>query len=122
MDADSQGKQWAPVPLPTMLRGLQDLCKWLNYMDGVLTAYNLTSGVYTEWNPIMRKAWETSPVVYATMKWWMFWLGLQLLEKSILLDAVEENKDTQKLLLRWVLGTFAMIIAWHIWLIFNYTS
>lgn len=121
MDTPTKEQKWSPVPLPTGVRGLQDLCKWLNFMDGVMTTYNLTTGVYTEWNPVMRWAWERSPICYAMLKWWLFWLGLRLLEKSIIDDSVRDAKNTQRYILRMILGAFSFLLAWHIWLILHFT-
>lgn len=103
-----------PVPLPTGVRGLQDLCKWLNYIDGILTAHALTEGSATELNLFMRKAWETSPLVYAALKWWLFWVGLNLLEKSILDGKHTDGINTRRNLLRVILGAFSMVLVWHV--------
>ena len=120
MDTDPKDQTWAPVLIPTDVRGLQDLCKWLNFMDAVLTTHNLTTGIYTEWNVIMRKAWETSPFVYAVLKWWLFWLGLRLLERSLLGNSVVDAKNTERDLLRMILGAFSVILMWHVWLILHF--
>lgn len=107
-------QHWVPVPLPTGVRGLQDLCKWLNYIDGILTAHALTQGSSTELNLFMRKAWETSPLVYASLKWWLFWLGLNLLERSFIDGGNMDGVHTRRNLLRGVLGVFTLVLVWHV--------
>lgn len=116
MDPNSEPKDrfWVPVPTPTGVRGLQDLCKWLNYIDGILTAHALTQGSSTELNLFMRKAWESSPLVYAMLKWWLFWLGLNLLERSIVMPSTVDGKNTRRNLLRIILGAFSMVLVWHV--------
>jgi hypothetical protein len=103
-----------PVPLPTGVGGLQDLCKWMNYIDGVLTAHALTQGSADELNIFMRKIWEWSPLAYAALKWWLFWVGLNLLEKSILEGAIPDPTHTRRNLLRFVLGVFTTVLVWHV--------
>lgn len=103
-----------PIPIPTGVRGLQDLCMWLNYTDGVLTAHTLTRGSSTEVNWFMRAAWGVSPVVYASLKWWLFWVGLNLLERSFLVGSPAGDIHTRRTLLRGVLVTFSLILVWHV--------
>jgi len=116
MDPTTETKEplWVPLPLPTGVRGLQDLCKWLNYIDGILTAHALTQGSSTELNLFMRKAWESSPLVYAMLKWWLFWLGLNLLERSIIRPTIVDGINTRRNLLRVILGAFSMVLVWHV--------
>lgn len=110
---ENKDHYWVPFPSPTTVQGVEDVCKWLNYMDGILTAHALTQGSAVELNFFMRKAWETSPLVYAMVKWWLFWLGLNLLEKSILTSATDEGHTRGKLL-KFVLGVFSMVLVWHV--------
>lgn len=111
---ETKDRRWVPVPLPIGVRGLQDLCKWLNYVDGILTAHALTQGTSFELNLFMRKAWEVSPLVYASLKWWLFWVGLNLLEKSVINDEVTDGVNTRRNLLRGVLGAFSLVLVWHV--------
>lgn len=116
MDPTTEPKDrfWVPLPLPTGVRGLQDVCKWLNYIDGILTAHALTQGSSTELNLFMRKAWESSPLVYAVLKWWLFWLGLNLLERSIIKPSTVDGAHTRRNLLRIIFGAFSMVLVWHV--------
>ena len=111
---EPKDRYWVPLPLPTGVRGLQDMCKWLNYIDGILTAHALTEGSSTELNIFMRKAWEASPLVYATLKWWLFWVGLKLLERSVLDLELVDGKNTRRNLLRIIFGVFSMVLVWHV--------
>lgn len=102
-------RRWGLIPLPNEVRGLEDICNWLNFVDGILTAHALTQGSSTELNWFMRSAWEVSPLAYATLKWWLFWVGLRLLEGSVL-----DGSKARGRILRGMLVLFSMVLVWHV--------
>lgn len=90
---------------PTMLA---DYCQWLNILDGIFTAQTLTHGHTVELNLFMAKLWTFSPIVYGSVKFWLFLLGIRLLERSKLPVA------THKGILLGVLVMFLAIDLWHV--------
>jgi hypothetical protein len=103
---------WFWVPRPTGVSGLEDWCKWLNFLDGLLTAHALTGGESVELNILMRKAWDVSPLVYGTLKFWLFWFGLKALERS-----VPTGSHLRESVLRGIFVTFLLVDLWHLFVL-----
>ena len=102
---------WNGIPVPAGVSGLEDMCLWLNFLDGLLTAHALTSGHYTELNVMMRTAWSVSPLLYGTLKFWLFWLGLKMMERSAL---KRNNHKVRERVLIVVFGLFLLVLMWHL--------
>lgn len=96
------------VPRPEGALGLEEWCKWLNFLDAILTAHALTEGRHTEWNFFMRLLWNTTPLAYGTAKFWLFWFGLKCLER-----AAEHRVQ----LLQGVFVVFLLVFLWHLFVL-----
>jgi hypothetical protein len=84
----------------------------LNFLDGILTTHALTGGRFTELNLLMRGAWAVSPLVYGTLKFWLFWFGLKCLEHATI------TRDAHKVRERVLQGTFAVFLLVFLWHLF----
>ena len=102
-------KSWDWVPRPEGVAGLEDWCRWLNFLDGILTAHALTDGRNAEFNPLMSGAWEVSPLLYGSLKFWIFWIGLKSLER-----ASRRGSGLRLRALRAVFWVFALVVSWHV--------
>jgi hypothetical protein len=98
---------WYWVPRPTGVSGLEEWCKWLNFLDGILTTRALTTGRASEFNVFMRAAWEASPLLYGTLKFWLFWFGLKCLERS-------SHHTLRMRLIRGIFFVFLCVFLWHL--------
>ena len=95
--------------LPTKVRCLEGLCEGLNFVDGTLTAHALSQGTSTELNWFMRASWGVSPLLFATLKWGLFWVGLMLLERA---------SPTNRVRCLYGVGTlFFLLLCWHGWVL-----
>lgn len=101
---------WHWVPRPRGATGLEEWCQWLNFLDGILTAHALTGGRFTELNLMMRKAWEVSPLLYGTMKFWLFWFGLKCLEHA---GISEGDQTVRERVLQGIFLVFLLVFFWH---------
>ena len=97
------------VPLAVQVRVLLVLSYWGNFLDGVLTAHNLTRGD-AEMNLFMRFLWNLGPIIYASGKFFLFWTGM------ITLDYCIPDPGGR----RWVYGIvtllFLAVNTWHLWI------
>lgn len=97
------------VPIALQVRVLLVLSYWGNFLDGVLTAHNLTRGD-AEMNMFMRFLWDLGPINYASGKFFLFWLGILTLDHCI-----PELPGR-----RWVYGIttllFLAVNSWHLWI------
>jgi len=104
--------RWSWVPSPTGVTGLEEWCLWLNFLDGLLTAHALAGGnQIEEINLLMRGAWAVSPVLYGTLKFWLFWFGLKMLERAA------EKRGAHQVrvrVLRGVFVVFSLVVMWHL--------
>jgi hypothetical protein len=94
---------------------MEECCRWLNFLDGLLTAHALSTGKYVEINVIMRVAWGMSPLAYGTLKFWLLWAGMRLL------GAASMNRpDLHKVRIK-IMGVttsmFVAVVAWHLWVL-----
>ena len=90
--------------------GLELICWWLNSLDGLLTTCALVRRRSVELNVIMRVSWKVSPLLYISLKFWLFWIGLRLL------DSATHPRDLQ-VRERILLGTitvFLVVLLWHL--------
>lgn len=92
--------------LKDQIRVLEVLCYWLNFSDAVGTAYHLTLGDY-ELNFLMRRLWVTSPLLYATGKFFLFRAGMAALE------AQADNLTTRRNILLGVVSAYLCVVLWH---------
>lgn len=102
---------WHWVPKPVGVSGLEEWCKWLNFLDAILTSRALTGGRHTEFNLFMRLLWDISPLLFGTAKFWLFWLGLKCLERTVLLHRFRE------MVLQGVFVVFLLVFLWHLYVI-----
>ena len=107
-------RSWHWVPVPKGASGLEDWCHWLNFLDGILTAHALTGGRFVEFNLLMRGAWKASPLVYGTLKFWLFWFGLKCLEKASLDHGTQRVRET---VLQGVFLVFLLVFLWHLFVL-----
>lgn len=103
------------VPRPTGANGLEEWCQWLNFLDGILTAHALTGGRSTELNFLMRKAWDASPLIYGTLKFWLFWFGLKCLERVAVLGKGPQN--VRETILKGIFMVFLTVFLWHLFVL-----
>lgn len=103
------------VPRPRGANGLEEWCQWLNFLDGILTAHALTGGRFTELNWLMRRAWEVSPLVYGTLKFWLFWFGLKFLERTALTSKAVLN--VREMVLKGVFLMLLLVFLWHLFVL-----
>lgn len=102
---------WHWVPRPKGADGLEEWCQWLNFLDGILTAHALTGGRFTEFNLLMRGAWDISPLAYGTLKFWLFWFGLKCLEKDSLTQGTGLFREKA---LQGLFIVFLLVFLWHL--------
>lgn len=97
------------VPLAVQVRVLLVLSYWGNFLDGVLTAHNLTRGD-AEMNLFMRFLWNLGPIIYASGKFFLFWTGMVTLGYCI------PDPGGR----RWAYGVvtllFLAVNTWHLWI------
>lgn len=91
------------------IQALVILCYWMNFMDGVLTAYNLTRGDY-ETNPFMRTLWDASPLAFASGKFFLFLSGMLFIKNHT------SDAESYRTILLGTLSVFLSINVWHIFL------
>lgn len=102
---------WHWVPRPVGISGLEEWCKWLNFIDAILTSRALTGGRHTELNLLMRSLWNVSPLLYGTAKFWLFWFGLKCLERATL------HHRTREGLLHGLFVVFLSVFLWHLYVL-----
>lgn len=119
MDVDRTGSHQSlgVVLLPTGVLGLESWCLWLNFLDGMMTAHALTGGRHLELNILMRFAWQVSPFLYGTLKFWLFWLGLKLLERT----AHKRDAHQERIRILWgVFLVLSFVFLWHLWVVVRF--
>lgn len=107
----THGGRWSWVPRPTGISGLEDWCLWLNFLDGLMTTHALAGGRYVELNVLMERAWRVSPLLYGTLKFWLFWLGLKLLERAAIKRGSQHVRER---VLHGIFAVFLLVIVWHL--------
>jgi len=105
---------WYWIPRPAGASGLEEWCHWLNFLDGILTAHALTGGRFTELNLMMRGAWDLSPLVYGTLKFWLFWFGLKCLKRAAVSTGAHKVRER---VLQGIFAVFLMVFLWHLFVL-----
>lgn len=105
---------WHWVPRPTGATGLEEWCHWLNFLDGILTSHALTGGRFTELNGLMSRAWGVSPLVYGTLKFWLFWFGLKCLERA---SVGHGANGVRVRVLQGIFAVFLLVFLWHLFVL-----
>jgi hypothetical protein len=91
---------------------LEEICRWLNFVDALVTAHALTLGGFVEANPVMSKAWACHPLVYGMLKFWLFGFGVWQL-RPVENDSPQVDR-ARGWLLRAVLVLFTLLFFHHI--------
>ena len=86
----------------------------MNFLDGILTAHALTGGRFTELNGLMSRAWEVSPLLYGTMKFWLFWFGLKCLERASVSKGAQRVRER---VLQGIFLVFLLVFLWHLFVL-----
>lgn len=102
------------VPRPQGATGLEEWCQWLNFLDGILTSHALTGGRFTELNGLMSRAWGVSPLLYGTMKFWLFWFGLKCLERASVSKGAQRVRER---VLQGIFLVFLLVFLWHLFVL-----
>ncbi len=84
----------------------------LNVFDGAFTTYFLERGVASEANPLMRLAYERSPLAFFAWKWGLVLSGVALLWWS-------REAKAARLTLVGAVGLYAGIVARHVFMLAN---
>lgn len=79
----------------------------LNLLDGLFTTAYLHLGVAEEANPLMRLAWEVSPLLFMGVK-------LAVVSAGVAVLCAHRGTRLADVALKLAVGLYAVILVWHL--------